>query len=353
LAGANPVEALEVAHSAACRRALNPKASVSVADKVGRAGAAAGDADNHETQPIQLIMKTLLISLILTVACLPCLVRAEETPAPAQRVFETPVEAAKALVAAAQTGENAPLLEIFGTKHRDLIGTADAARDRELRARLAKMAEERQRLRVNDDESVTMVVGDEAWPFPIPLVKTDAGWRFDTDAGIEEVVNRRIGENELTAIATLRAYVDAQRQYAAEPRDGTEVRQFAQKVQSSPDKKDGLYWPTDATKGEEPSPAGPEIKDSKTPYAGYYFKILTAQGAAAPAGNYSYIINGRLIGGFAMIAWPIDYGKTGVMTLLVNHYGDVYQKDLGPKTATLAAAISDYNPDKTWSKVAD
>ena len=238
----------------------------------------------------------------------------EQSPAPTQRAFETPDEAAKAFVAALKTGENAPLVEIFGAKHRDLIGTVDAARDRELRGRLAKMAEDRQRLRVNEDGSVTMVVGYEAWPFPIPLVKTDAGWRFNTDAGFEEVLKRRIGENELTAIATLRAYVEAQRQYAAEPRDGTEVRQFAQKLQSSPGKKDGLYWPADASKGEQPSPGGPEIKDSKTPYAGYYFKILTAQGATAPGGKYSYIINGHLIGGFAMIAWPADYGKTGVMT---------------------------------------
>ena len=298
-------------------------------------------------------MKTLLISLILTVALLPCAARAEVTPAPTQRVFETPDEAAKAFIAALKTGENAPLLEIFGAEHRDLIGTVDAARDRELRGRLAKMAEDRQRLRVNDDGSVTMVVGYEAWPFPIPLVKTDAGWRFNTDAGFEEVLKRRIGENELTAIATLRAYVEAQRQYAAEPRDGTEVRQFAQKLQSSPGKKDGLYWPADASKGEQPSPGGPEIKDSKTPYAGYYFKILTAQGATAPGGKYNYIINGHLIGGFAMIAWPADYGKTGVMTLLINHYGDVYQKDLGPNTTVLAAGMNEYNPDSSWSKVTD
>ena len=257
------------------------------------------------------------------------------------------------MVAALKTGENAPLVEIFGTEHRDLIGSVDAVRDRELRGRFAKMTEDRERLRVNDDGSVTMVVGYEAWPFPIPLVKTDAGWRFDTDAGFEEVLKRRIGENELTAIATLRAYVEAQRQYAAEPRDGTEVRQFAQKVQSSTGKKDGLYWPAAATKGGQPSPGGPEIKDSKTPYAGYYFKILTAQGAAAPGGKYSYIINGRLIGGFAMIAWPADYGKTGVMTLLVNHYGDVYQKNLGPNTAVLAAGMSEYNPDSSWSKVTE
>ncbi len=297
-------------------------------------------------------MKTL-VSLILTVAFLPCAARAEETPAPSQRVFETPVEAAKVLVAAAKSGENAPLLEIFGTEHRDLISTVDAARDRELRGRFAKAAEERQRLRVNDDGSVTMVVGYEAWPFPIPLVKTDAGWHFNTNAGILEVVKRRIGENELTAIATLRAYVEAQRQYAAEPRDGTQVRQFAQKLQSSTGKKDGLYWPADTSKGDKPSPGGPEIKDSKTPYAGYYFKILTAQGAAAPAGSYSYIINNRLIGGFAMVAWPADYGRTGVMTLLVNHYGDVYQKDLGPKTSELAAGMNTYNPDSSWSKTDD
>ena len=197
-------------------------------------------------------MKTLLISLSLTVALLSSTARAQQSPAATQRVFDTPEEAAKAFVAALKTGENAPLVEIFGTEHRDLIGTVDAARDRELRGRLAKMAEDHQRFRVNDDGSVTMVVGYEAWPFPIPLVKTDTGWRFNTDAGFEEVLKRRIGENELTAIATLRAYVAAQRQYAAQPRDGTEVRQFAQKLQSAPGKKDGLYWA--ANPSEEPSP---------------------------------------------------------------------------------------------------
>ena len=187
-------------------------------------------------------MKTLLISLSLTVALLSSTARAQEGPAATtQRVFATPEDAAKAFVAALKTGETAPLVEIFGTEHRDLIGTVDAARDRELRGRLAKMAEDHQRFRVNDDGSVTLVVGYEAWPFPIPLVKTDTGWRFNTDAGFEEVLKRRIGENELTAIATLRAYVAAQRQYAAQPRDGTEVRQFAQKLQSAPGKKDGLY----------------------------------------------------------------------------------------------------------------
>ena len=296
-------------------------------------------------------MKTILTSLILTAVCFQPALSAEEESAPAQRTFESPLAAADALIDAAKTGEVAALIEIFGAAHKDVIGTVDAERDRELRAKFAKAAVERRRFRFNDDESVTMVVGFEAWPFPIPIVKADTGWRFDTAAGADEIVKRRIGENELSAIAALRAYVQAQRAYAAEPRDGTNVRQFAKKLMSSPDQKDGLHWPT--AEGEEPSPAGPEIKEAKTPHAGYHFRILTAQGDAAPAGKYSYIINGKLIGGFAMIAWPADYGKTGVMTLLVNHYGDVYEKDLGAETAKLAPKIDEYNPDKTWNKVTE
>ncbi len=294
-------------------------------------------------------MKTLFISAILIAFGLHHTIGAED--AGAQRVFPTPFDAGEALIAAAKTGETAPLLEIFGTKHKELIGTADLGRDRELRAKFAEMAAERKRMRRNEDGTATLVVGFEAWPFPIPIVKTDAGWRFDTDAGIDEVVRRRIGENEMSTIAALRAYVDAQRQYAAVSRDGTGVRQFAQKLQSSPGKKDGLYWPTDAGKGEEPSPAGPAIKDPETSHWGYHFKILTAQGEDAPAGKYSYIINDRLIAGFAMVAWPADYRKTGVMTFLVNHYGDVYEKDLGPGTAEAASAMTEYNPGEGWEKV--
>ena len=294
-------------------------------------------------------MKTPITLLILTTAFLYHATVAEDK-APAQRFFPTPYDAGEALIAAAKTGETAPLLEIFGDKHKDQIGTADPARDRELRAKFAAMAGERKRLRDNADGSVSVVVGFEAWPFPIPLVKTDAGWRFDTDAGIDEVVKRRVGENELAAIAALRAYVDAQRQYASVPRDGTAVRQFARKIQSSPGKKDGLYWPSDPEKGEEPSPAGPAVKDPDTPHWGYHFKILTAQGENAPAGKYDYLINGHFIGGFAMVAWPAEYRKTGVMTFLINHYGDVYEKDLGPETANAAAAITEYNPGEGWQK---
>ena len=293
-------------------------------------------------------MKTFIHTLILSAICLQHAICAEPAPVTKARVFETQQAATDALIAATKTGGDEPLIAIFGSEHKELMGTVDTARDKELRAKFSKMATERCVFRSNENGSVSLIVGFEAWQFPFPLVKSDAGWTFDTDAGMDELINRRVGENELTAINTLHAYVDAQRTYAAVPRDGTEVRQFATKLVSSPGKKDGLHW--DSGKDEEASPAGPEIKDSKTPHAGYLFKILTAQGAEAPGGKYDYIINGRLIAGFAMVAWPADYGSTGVMTLIVNHYGEVYQKDLGEKTPDLAAAMSKYNPDKSWTK---
>lgn len=297
-------------------------------------------------------MKSFL-SIVLTALCFSGSLFAEETAAIPPKLFETPVEASDAFITAAKTGEDKALLEIFGNKHKDLIGTAEPARDRELRAQVAAMAVERRRFRFNDENSVTMVVGAEAWPFPVPIVKTEKGWQFDSDTGMEEIVARRIGENELAAIATLRAYLDAQRLYAAVPRDGTAVRQFARRFQSSPGKQDGLHWTADVEQGEEPSPAGPEIKDSETPHDGYHFKILTAQGDGAPAGKYDYLVNGHFIGGFALVAWPADYGKTGIMTFIVNHYGDIYESDLGPETAKVAAAIAEYNPTEEWTPVED
>jgi hypothetical protein len=293
-------------------------------------------------------MKSSILATFFTALSFVPSILAQDAAAPIPpKVFETPVEASDAFIAAAKNGEQQAILEIFGDKHKALIGTEDPERDKELRSKVAAMAIERRRFRENNENSVTMVIGAEAWPFPVPIVKTDKGWQFDSDTGIEEIVHRRIGENELSAIDSLRGYVAAQREYAAIPRDDLKVRQFAQLLQSSPGKKDGLHWNT--AEGETPSPAGPEIKDDKTPHNGYHFKILTSQGSSAPAGKYDYIINGHLIAGFAMVAWPSEYGKTGVMTLLVNHYGDIYEKDLGPETATLAAAISEYNPDETWT----
>lgn len=303
------------------------------------------------------MLSTKIGALVLAAIWLLGATPAQSQPA-AQRVFDSPEAAADALVAAARTNDQTALVEIFGAKHRDLIGTVDAARDRELRARFAKMAEEYRVLYPEPNGGVTLVVGFETWSFPIPLVKEGSGWRFATEAGIEEIVNRRIGENELAAIETLHSYVDAQRQYAATPRDGTKVRQFAQKIRSAPGKRDGLYWDADPAKGEGLSPAAAQIRDAGTrvpgaPYKGYYFKILTRQGVEAPAGRYDYLIHGRMIAGFAMIAYPADYGKTGVMSFLVNHYGVVYQKNLGPKSGKIARGITEYKPDRTWKEVVE
>ena len=279
-------------------------------------------------------------------------------PANAQRTFDSPEAAAQALVAAAKADDENAVVDIFGVKHRDVVVTSDKVQDREARARFARFAAEYQLLVPQSDGRITLVVGAEGWPLPIPLVKSGAGWQFDMAAGAEEIINRRIGRDELAAIGVLRAYGELQRQYASKPRDGTKVRQFAQRLGSTPGKKDGLYWDADESKGEEPSPLGPLLKDASprqrgAPYDGYYYKILTGQGAAAPAGRYSYIINGRMLAGFALLAWPADYGISGIKTFIVNHYGDVYEKDLGPTTAQRAPAITEYNPDSTWKPVTD
>ena len=274
----------------------------------------------------------------------------------AQHVFETPEAAAQALIDAAKANDEKALIDIFGTKHRDLVATVDRVADQEAREKFARDAAEYLVLRHDGDAKVVMVVGFQAWPMPIPLVRGSEGWRFDTDAGSEEILNRRIGRNELTAIDVLRTYVSAQRQYASKPRDGTRVRAFARKVASSPGRHDGLYWPADAEKGEEISPFGPLIHDPERrkagePYNGYYFKILARQGAGAPGGAYSYVINGKMVAGFAMVAAPASYGETGIKTFIVNHYGDVYERDLGPKTLQTFGAMTEYNPTSQWTLV--
>ena len=294
----------------------------------------------------------------LTGVLLGCILYAAAWPVLAQRTFDSAEAAAKALVAAAAADDEAALVDIVGAKYRDVVSTTDKAQDRENRTRFAQAAAQYQLLRPEKDGRVTLLVGPDAWPLPIPIVQTAGAWRFDTAAGAEEVINRRIGANELAAIEALNVYVGAQRQYASKPRDNTNVRQFAQRLGSTPGKKDGLYWDADASKGEELSPFGPLLKDAAgrtrgDPYHGYYFRILKGQGAAAPGGRYSYVLNGRMVAGYAMVAYPAQYRVSGVKTFIVNHYGDVYEKDLGPKTAEIAASMSAYNPDKTWSLVAD
>jgi hypothetical protein len=297
-------------------------------------------------------MKRVLLAGILGAACFAASAQAPD----AQRTFESPEAAAKALVTAASADDESALVDIFGAKYRTTFATADKTQDREARARFARAAAQYQLLRPERDGRVTMVVGTDAWPLPIPLVRSGATWRFDSAAGAEEMVNRRIGGNELAAIRVLTSYGPAQQLYASTARDGSGVHQFAQRLGSTPGRKDGLYW--EAAPGEPPSPFGPLLKEASSrqqgePYYGYYYRVLKGQGAAAPGGRYSYVINGRMLAGYALLAYPAQYGVTGIKSFIVNHYGDVYEKDLGAKTGQLARAITEYNPDKSWSRVED
>jgi hypothetical protein len=205
-----------------------------------------------------------------------------------------------------------------------------------------------------------LLIGDKAWPLPIPIVRTGDRWRFATEEGREEIVNRRIGGNERNAIYVLRAYVDAQREYASADRDGDGVLQYARKLGSTPGKRDGLYWPADIAKGEDPSPFGPLVAEAGAymkgraagePYRGYYFRILSGQGKSAPGGAYGYVINGRMLAGFAMVAYPAEYGETGVMSFIVNQNGKVYEKDLGRETVKLGSTMTSFDPGKGWNLV--
>lgn len=293
----------------------------------------------------RVVAGALLLLLALTAS--PRSARAEA------QVFSSPQEAARALVAASRANDEAALRRLVGEEYADVVLDSDDPAVGERRERFAEGADARLEYREDAPDRVTLVVGLEAYPFPVPLVHSERGWHFDAAAGAEEIADRTVGMNELMAISVLGDYVEAQRRYAAEPRDGGVVRRFASRFLSTPGKHDGLYW--DAGEGEEPSPLGPlfgEHGEAKrdAPYYGYHYRILTRQGAAAPGGAYSYVINGNLVAGFAAIAWPAEYGRTGVKTFLVNHYGTVYEKDLGPDTAKLASGIGAYAPDRSWTE---
>lgn len=295
---------------------------------------------------------SLMLALVLSV---PLTVRAADTG----KTFPTPEAAVEALVAAANAKDRDSLHGIFGPAAADIENPDQVQAASELES-FAAALNATNRIEQESDSRCVLEVGDQAWPFPIPLVKqADGQWFFDTEAGKEEILNRRIGRNELATLQSARAYVDAQREYASRDRVGSGVLQYAQKFVSSPGLMDGLYWPTNLN--GEISPLGPLIASAEAagygkqsagaasqPFHGYYFKILTRQGKHAPGGKYDYIINGNMIGGFALMAWPAEYGNSGIMTFIVNQQGRVYQKDLGPKTAKLAPATKQYNPDPTW-----
>lgn len=277
------------------------------------------------------------------------------------QAFATPENAVSALIKAAAAHSTADLQTIFGPEAKELENPDRVQATNEMEA-FAKRLEETNHIVRESDTRCELDVGADGWPFPVPLIKNGGAWFFDTAAGKEELLNRRIGRNELEVLKSMRAYVDAQREYASKDRNGDGVLQYAQRLASSPGKKDGLYWPTDLD--GEISPLGPLVADAQTegyhvqtrgqeqtraPFHGYYFKILTRQGSNAPGGKYSYIINGRMIAGFALIAWPAEYGSSGVMTFMVNQQGRVYQRDMGADTTALAPLINTYDPGPGWS----
>lgn len=277
-----------------------------------------------------------------------------------QKTFGSPEDAAQALAAASRAGDVKSLESILGPGSASLLRSGDAVADRRGRERFAQAYAEASRVERQGDAKAILLIGKDEWPMPIPLVKGEGGWRFDARQGREEVLNRRIGRNELSAVQAMLAYVDAQREYYLRNPRKDKLLHYAQKFDSTPGKRDGLYFPTKA--GEPPSPLGPLFASARAqgytkdgdgmpdPYHGYRYRILKRQGAEAPGGAYDYVVQGRMIGGFALIAWPASYGNSGVMTFIVNHDGVVYEKDLGPDTAQAAAKITRFNPDKTWKR---
>jgi len=280
--------------------------------------------------------------------------------APEQAKFATPEEAAAALLQALKTDNVAKMQEIFGRDGIEAVASGDPVSDRHDREVIALAMEQSWRWAPRGEEAQELIIGDEQWPFAVPLVKTGNAWQFDSEEGKEEVLARRIGRNELGTIDVCRAYVDMQREYASQPHDGKPAGLFAQRIRSSPGRQDGLYW--QRKPGEGRSPLGDLVaeaaaegyepdKSASSPFWGYHFRILTAQGPAASGGKKSYVVNGDMTGGFALVAYPAKYKFSGVMTFIVGQDGVVYQKDLGEDTAAQAPRLTEFDPDKSWTAV--
>ena len=277
---------------------------------------------------------------------------------PRQMTFASPDAAVEALVAATQAGKTADLQKILGPSGRKLIHSGDRIADKEGRDKFVAAYAQKHAIETPSDSQAILIISADEWPFPIPLVKRGDLWRFDTEAGAEEILNRRIGRNELNAIEVCGAIVDAEHEYAEKDRTGSGYLEYAQKFMSSPGKRDGLYWPP--TAGEE-SPIGPLVvsaraegygrkgaHEKRSPYHGYYYRLLEKQGVDARGGAYDYVVNGHMIGGFALVAFPAKFGDSGVMTFIVNQDGVVYEKSLGPDTAAIARAMTTFDPDASW-----
>jgi hypothetical protein len=277
-----------------------------------------------------------------------------------EKAFASPEEAVKALINAVKAENMKELSAIFGPAGKEILNSGDAIEDRAGRERFLKAYEVKNALIQDSGAKAVLQIGTEEWPFPIPIIKKGKQWAFDTEKGKKELRNRRIGRNELNTIQTCLAYVDAQREYVGKDRDGDGFFEYAQKFISTPGRMDGLYW--EAKKGEEESPFGDlfaratregykKTNSKPVPYHGYFFKILKGQGKNAPGGAYDYLLKGKMIGGFAMVASPAQYGASGIMTFIVNHDGIVYEKNLGKNTNKTTQTIKSFDPDRTWKKV--
>ena len=298
----------------------------------------------------------VVVALSVAVAAFVLPISAQEAR---QKAFGSPEEAMKALADAVQTGDMKGMLAILGPEGEDIVSSGDQVADKNTGERFVKAYQETVYFVKEKEDRVSVIIGNDYWPFPIPIVKKGEGWVFDTKEGREEVLNRRLGRNELNAIEVCSAYVDAQREYASTDRERDGIIQYAQKVLSDPYRRNGLYW--EAAEGEVPSPLGPlaaeaaaegyrPAADKPKPFHGYYYKILKGQGPNAPGGAYKYVINGHMVAGFALVAWPAEYNVSGVMTFIVNQNGTVYEKDLGPKTGEKVKGMLRYNPDQTWRR---
>ena len=301
------------------------------------------------TSVVSVIGAALCMSLAATVFAAP----------PSVKTFDSPQRAADALVAAAETFDTQTLAQLFGPAFKEIVLTGEAGQDRQRATEFATKAREKMSVSVDSRSGARafVLVGDDDWPFPIPLVKRGARWSFDAAAGRQEMLYRRIGANELDAIQICRGYVDAQHEYALQKREGFDVNQYAQRIISTPGTQDGLAWKNaDGTWG---GPVGEEIArviaqgytNRTEPYHGYFFKVLKGQGPAAPLGQMDFVVNGVMIGGFALVAAPAKYDVSGVKTFLVSHDGVVYEKDLGPTTLDQFTKMERFNPDKSWTPV--
>jgi hypothetical protein len=292
---------------------------------------------------------TRLATVGLVVAVAPL----HAAPRDSQRTFASAQEAIQATIAAAEHNDAAALLQLFGPDGKDILESGDPAQDNELRAEFARSAHER--LQIDEDptnpDRVTFAVGIQDWPFPVPVVRKDGQWRLDPISGRLEILARRVGRNELNTMELCRGYVEAQLDYASEDHDRDGILEYAQRIASSPGKQDGLYS-DDApqnlvTRAFALAASGGEPE----PYHGYYFRVLKSQGPAATGGQLNYVVKGKMIGGFALVAWPAEYGISGVQTLIINHEGVMYGKDLGVNTAERAHHMTRFNPDKSWRRV--